>query len=110
MAEIKNITKQINMIKKDDSILHNAADTENHVVGYYESFFSYENNCVDNGLIEELISPMVYVADNIRLTNLPSVEEIKQVVFSVNSDGALGPDGIGASNKEDNFKLYMLSI
>lgn len=29
------------------------------------------------------------------LTNLPTIEEVKNVVFSMNGNGAPGPDGFG---------------
>lgn len=45
--------------------------------------------------MENVISPMVTMEDNLMLTNLPSKEEVKNVVFSMNGSGALGPDGFG---------------
>lgn len=96
MTKVRNVTKHIGLIKKDDLIMFNEANIENHIGGYFESLFSTDNNCVDNGLIEEAISPMVSKYDNSMLTSIPSVEEIEKPVFSLNSEGTPDPDGFGA--------------
>lgn len=45
---------------------------------------------------------MVSMEDNLMLTNLPSLDEVKTVVFSMNASGSLGPDGFGGGF----FKTY----
>lgn len=103
MARISNVTKQINMLKDGDQFLCSAKDIESHVVSFYEKLFCTENNCSDNGLIEEVIPSLVTFEQNLMLTNLPSMEEVKEAVLSMNSDGAPWPDGFGA------FFLQMMS-
>lgn len=46
--------------------------------------------------VEEVIPKIVNEGINRVLTMLPSSSEIKNVVFSLNKDGAPGPDGFGA--------------
>jgi len=55
-----------------------------------------ENNCSPNTLIDEIIPSLVIEADNHMLLRLPLSLEIKEVVFSLNGDGAPGPDGFGS--------------
>ncbi|XP_058741658.1 uncharacterized protein LOC131614046 [Vicia villosa] len=50
----------------------------------------------DYSLVEETIPSLVDESMNNTLTNLPSMEEVVVVVFSINKDSAPGPDGFGA--------------
>jgi hypothetical protein len=49
-----------------------------------------------DGLVEEVIPNLISDQSNNMLTMLPSHEEIHNVVFSLNKDGAPGPNGFGA--------------
>lgn len=96
MARIRNVTKQIALLKVGDNVLYSAREVENHVVSFYEKLFCTGNSCNDNGLIEEVIPSLVSREKNLMLTNIPSMEEVKEAVFSMNTNGAPGPDGFGA--------------
>lgn len=96
LTKIRNVSKQISMLRNGEEILLSPSDIETHVVSFYEELFSSPNTCIDNGLIEEVIPDMVSAEDNLKLTNLPSSEEIKNAVFSMNRDSAPRPDGFGA--------------
>lgn len=76
-------------------IIQKPEDIEAHVLEFYTDLFASENNCIDNGIVDQIISPLVTVEDNTMLTNLPSMEEVKNVVFSMNANVAPGPDGFG---------------
>lgn len=47
--------------------------------------------------MESVIHKIVTAKDNAILTSLPSLEEVRCVVFSMNGAGAPGPDGFGGS-------------
>lgn len=96
MTKLRNVTKQISQLKSGDLVLDNFKDIEQHEANYFENIFSRENEYSDNGLIEDDIPHSVFAADNVMLTNIPSLDEVKQAAFSMNSNGALGPDGFGA--------------
>lgn len=85
----------MSMICKGEEILDNIVDIEHHVVDYYSGLFASENSCVQNDLINTTIPNLVTSADNALITSLPSMEEIKNAVFSMNAQGATGPDGFG---------------
>lgn len=64
-------------------------------VSYFKVIFNSNNNCVDIGLVEDLISHHVDNSMNFLFTNFPSFEEVKNVVFGMNSNNASGLDGFG---------------
>jgi hypothetical protein len=68
----------------------------NHIVNHFTSLFYDNNSTLDNGLVEETIPKLINESTNHFLTMLPSALEIKNAVFSMNKDGAPGPDGFGA--------------
>lgn len=95
LAKVRNVSKEISILKRGDDLLTNPAKIESHIVSYYEDLFASNNECRDNGLIEEVISLMVTDIDNEMLTCLPSLDEVKKAVFGLNGDGAPGHDGFG---------------
>lgn len=80
------------MLNKDGFILDDPSDIESHVLDFYYSLFASDNSCLDNGLIAKVVPLSVSTEDNIMLTNLPSAEEIRNAVFSMNANEAPGPD------------------
>ena len=66
-----------------------------HVLSYFQEIFNMDNNCALNTLVDETIPSLVTDADTHMLMRLPLSSEIKDVVFSLNGDGAPGPDGFG---------------
>lgn len=95
VTKIKHAKNRISVLKNGDSILENVADIEDHVLDFYQGLFASENVYSDNGLIEEIIEPMVCEDDNEMLNNLPTWFEVKDAVFDMNVDGASVPDGFG---------------
>jgi hypothetical protein len=67
-----------------------------HVVNYFKNVFCTNFSLQDQLLVDEVIPNLVSDSVNALLTMLPSYEEIKNAVFSLNKDSAPGPDGYGA--------------
>ena len=65
------------------------------MLNYFKSIFSIDNNCVQNDMLDRSIPCLVSEEDNRSLLTLPLCEEIKDVVFYLNGDGAPSPDGFG---------------
>lgn len=95
LAKVRHASKRISLLKNCDVLLENQNDIEAHILKYYEDLFSSDNACIDDGLIEEVVGPVVTEADNRRLISLPTWDEVKNVVFDMNPNGAPGPDGFG---------------
>ncbi|XP_019447391.1 PREDICTED: uncharacterized protein LOC109350622 [Lupinus angustifolius] len=67
-------------------------------------------------MLRNVIPRMVSEVDNLKLTATPDNDEIKVAVFSMNEDGAPGPDGYGVDKIEDfrpttlaNFQFKIIS-
>lgn len=74
-------------------VLTDSALIEAHVLHYLQAIFNVDNNCIANYLVADTIPSLVSCEDNNMLLRLPQWEEIKNVVFALNGDGAPGPDG-----------------
>ncbi|XP_019455087.1 PREDICTED: uncharacterized protein LOC109356210 [Lupinus angustifolius] len=97
MAKIKHVTKAMSLIKSGDELLTNHDAKASHVLDYYTNLFASPNFVTSNNLIQEVISSLVNEADNLMISSIPTDVEIKSVVFYMNEDSALGPDGYGGS-------------
>lgn len=95
VTKIKHASNRISVLKNENSVLDKTDEIENHILDFYKNLFSTDNSCMDNGLIEEVIHPLMSEEDNRMLTKIPSWIEIKDVVFVMNAEGAPGPDGFG---------------
>ncbi|CAJ2645220.1 unnamed protein product [Trifolium pratense] len=95
-CKIKQAYKRISAIRIDDVITTEPDLITSHVVNHFQNLFTCDNAILDNGLIEEVIPELVTIDINSMLTLLPSLSEIHNAVFSLNKDGAPGPDGFGA--------------
>ncbi|GAU19900.1 hypothetical protein TSUD_95050 [Trifolium subterraneum] len=96
ITKIKQAYKNLNSLGIDNNIVTDPELISNHVVNHFSTLFSASNSILDNGLVEEVIPKLVNDNTNNILTMLPSAMEIKNAVFSMNKDGAPGPDGFGA--------------
>jgi hypothetical protein len=96
IAKIKNTTNHISSLMNGDVALNSSNEVSAHVVDHFSSLFTQAGSFVDNGLVEEVIPNLITDRINDMLTNIPSMEEIKSAVFSLNNDSAPGPDGFGA--------------
>lgn len=95
IARIRQVSNHMSSLIKGDQILNSNAEAENHVLEYYTSLYATENDCVSTDIIAKVIPEIVSIVDNAMLTNLPSFEEVKNAVFSMNPSGSPGPDGFG---------------
>lgn len=69
IAKNRHAFKTISCIIPDDVLIWNPLDMEATFVSYYKDLFNYNNNCVDNGLVEDTIP---HLMDNsMNAPNLP---------------------------------------
>jgi hypothetical protein len=95
VSKIQAVTKSISFLQDGDNVITDLTEIEMHVLSYFQAIFSMDNNCAPNTLVDETIPSLVTDADNHMLLHLPLSSEIKDAVFSLNGDGAPGPDGFG---------------
>ena len=96
MARIKSSIKPITFLQDGNVRITDTRDMEAHVVNYFKNIFCGNNNCVPNGLVEGVVPLLVSEEDNVALTSMLLIDEIKNAVFDLNADGAPRPDGFGA--------------
>ncbi|KAG5609440.1 hypothetical protein H5410_020721 [Solanum commersonii] len=60
---------------------------------YYQQIFTGQNDRVDDKILQH-IPTLVTPAHNEMMQAMPTLEELRQVVFSMNPSLAAGPDGI----------------
>ncbi|XP_049348976.1 uncharacterized protein LOC125813531 [Solanum verrucosum] len=61
---------------------------------YFQEMFTGHNRRID-GRILQYLPTLVTPEQNQKLQEMPTLEELKQVVFAMNPNSAPGPDGIG---------------
>ncbi|KAF1892304.1 hypothetical protein Lal_00010768 [Lupinus albus] len=83
------------MLRDGEDVLTNQSTIANLAVGYFTDLFASQSQDQPNNLIKSIIHLIASVVDNYNLTKLPLPEEIKCVVFSLNGEGAPGPNGFG---------------
>ena len=93
---IRRKRNSIDALKNDDGgWITNKKDIREHVVEKFSQLFTEENVNFPSNL-ENLISPLISDAENSELCRIPTNQEIKEVIFGLNSQKSPGPDGLPA--------------
>jgi hypothetical protein len=93
LAKIKASTKRICLLQTEQGRITTDEELELFIVEYFKSIFCGDNSCTANNMIQNCIPSLVSLEDNRLLTSIPSADEVKSAVFTMNGDGAPGPDG-----------------
>ncbi|GAU50480.1 hypothetical protein TSUD_409650 [Trifolium subterraneum] len=96
ITKIKNSKKLISSLKNNNEVITDQNQLADHVVDYFKNVFCTNTVLQDQLLVEEVIPSLIDDNVNTLLTLIPSRDEIKNAVFSLNKDSAPGPDGYGA--------------
>ena len=70
-------------------------DIKCSATAFFETLFSSDKD-TDRHPVLPFCLPRVSLGNNEGLLALPSMEEVREVVFSISPDSALGPDGFGS--------------
>jgi len=81
------------ILKRDGVWTDDAEEVATEAVAFFQDQFTDVENETELSLIEH-IPTLVTDEDNAMLNASPTVEEIKKVVFELNSDSASGPDNL----------------
>jgi len=95
-AKIKAKTNKITSIKDGEQLLSDPEQIKTHITNHFMNLFCFSSVLQDDSLVDEVIPNLVTDPINTMLTMLPSLDEIHNAVFSLNKEGAPGPDGFGA--------------
>ncbi|XP_019451789.1 PREDICTED: uncharacterized protein LOC109353883 [Lupinus angustifolius] len=95
VTKIRQVSKSMTILKDGDRIITNQEDIATHTLDYFTNLFGTTNDTLPNHLIQEVIPQMVLPQENNILISIPTEDEIRSVVFSLNREGAPGPDGFG---------------
>lgn len=79
-----------------DTLITIEEEIGQHIVTYYDNFFTEDDNLFsDCSILDFFDWNLVSDAQNVSLTAMPSVEEVRDAVFGLDSTNAPGPDGFG---------------
>uniref|UniRef100_A0A2N9ETY0 DUF4283 domain-containing protein n=1 Tax=Fagus sylvatica TaxID=28930 RepID=A0A2N9ETY0_FAGSY len=91
-AVVRHRKNSIDALRGEDGIwLVNLSDIREHVVSNFQQLFTEEEACCSLDL-ENLINSSISMAENAHLCQLPSPDEIRDTVFSMQSLKSPGPD------------------
>ncbi|MCH90684.1 RNA-directed DNA polymerase (Reverse transcriptase) [Trifolium medium] len=110
MAKFKQATSQISSIRNGDISLIEPDEVKAHIVNHFTTLFNAPDPDRDNGLVNEVIPSLITDRVNSMLTRLPTSEEIKNALFSLNKDSAPGPDGFGAIFFQTFWSIIKLDV
>ncbi|KAF1854902.1 hypothetical protein Lal_00036009 [Lupinus albus] len=87
VTKIRQVSKALSTIRDGDNILTNQAEIAQHILAYFAQLYASHNDARPSHLIRDVIPSLVSEEDNCMLPKLPSVEEMKIVVFDFSGDG-----------------------
>lgn len=112
LTKMRHAKNRNSVLKSGNLIFDQVADIEEHVLDFYKGPFAIDDVYRDNGLIEEVIEPMVSNEDNEMLTKLRTWFEVKDAVFGMNAKGAPGQMDLEASFSKNSgislAKMYTM--
>jgi len=82
---VRAVSKNMSILQDGNTTLTKPGDIKAHVLSYFQSIFSVNNNCLSNNMVERHIPNLVTTAENDFLCSVPMISEIKSA----------GPDGFG---------------
>ncbi|XP_019431610.1 PREDICTED: uncharacterized protein LOC109338761 [Lupinus angustifolius] len=98
------------VLKDGERIISNQDELATHTLDYFTNLFATPNELNPNILIQNVIPHMVLHKENTDLISLPSDEEIRSAVFSLNGDGAPGPDGFGGNFYQNYWSIVSKDV
>ena len=91
---IRRCRNSIDAIRDDQGVwIINKVEIKEFVVSKFQKLFTEESTSFPTDL-EDLISPSISQLDNDALCIIPTPQEIKEVIFGMQSQKAPGPDGL----------------
>jgi len=94
----RNNSSGINCLRIDNEVIEDPKLINDHILDFYKNLYAESiSNVQDTNNMEcfigTYISELVSSEDNMMLNKCPDFLEIKNVVFNLNGNNALGPNG-----------------
>ena len=92
---VRKSQRSISSMKISNVITSDRAAIKHHVLDFYQSLFSEQgsSNSIDYSIIDDVVPSMVTDVENSALVTIPSSDEVKAAVFSLDPSSSPGPDG-----------------
>lgn len=81
VTKIHQVSRTMSIFKSGDAVLDGKAAIENHGLAYFTDLYTTANLCMNSALVARTIPNPVSRKDNYILTNFPSMEEVRSMVF-----------------------------
>lgn len=94
-AKIRASTNKLSHLKVDGNLKVDHDVISEHIVSYFNGLYAGASDCVQNDFISNHVEACVSAVENSSLTAMPDMQEVRDAVFSMNANGAPGPDGFG---------------
>ncbi|XP_059277797.1 uncharacterized protein LOC132031975 [Lycium ferocissimum] len=97
---IKGRRKRLNLqrIQDNDEVWREGSqDIANTAIHHFHKIFNHSDAVEDLSLLN-CLQPRVTQEENDMLTTLPTMEEVKASIFSINPDSSLGPEGLDSTS------------
>ncbi|XP_004306169.1 PREDICTED: uncharacterized protein LOC101307720 [Fragaria vesca subsp. vesca] len=93
LAKIRRARSFITSLCIGNDLVDDVNILRSHVVEHFTTAFMDDGNIRETGLVENVIPSVVSYSENDSLLAIPTADEVKNVVFSMNADSAPGKDG-----------------
>ncbi|KAL8502776.1 hypothetical protein ACS0TY_021767 [Phlomoides rotata] len=102
MNKVRKTSMGISSLLINDELSFDSVVIVDHVINYYTELFTIsDSSTFDANILESFIHPVMTSEDNNMIMVVPSADEIKALVFGMDSSSSPGPDGFGG-----NFYQY----
>ncbi|XP_070044129.1 uncharacterized protein [Nicotiana tomentosiformis] len=109
---IKDRRRKLSILKiknEEGEWIKGINDVASAAVQFFQKMFQADI-VVEDSQILNVVKKVVTEADNAALTAMPSLQEVKDCVFSIDPDSAPGPDGLSAKFYQSAWEVISYDI
>ncbi|XP_035541463.1 uncharacterized protein LOC118344555 [Juglans regia] len=95
LLNAKNHKRVQNMSLSDGTVLTTPAEIHRYAVDYFQNFLGQSATCVLPNL-NNLVSPIMTNEENMAIGRDPTIEDVKDALFTIPIESSPGPNGFGS--------------